>query len=878
MNGTRSFQPPFFQLPTELLPLICRFLSVQDIQNLVTVIPSVYPVLEASIDLFWKKKHYEIDTRKNRLLKEALSIGYAPAASNGFVSGTQVSSTAAEREYYAKSDEVKSVCGLPPGPMKIEQVGTCIDYLLTSQYGMDLHGKKIKTSFFSLNDAGDEWVHSMCLQLRQYLSPAAEGALASFQRRSLSSLFLQILFVGMLFEEDLWYYFNILYDVSSSTAIEFAYFLNTLLTIVKTDYEHYRDPLSQTLVSASSRFQDTVLSIESPFDDSFEKGLTAEQKRIVECVLHPGEVLKVKAFAGTGKTKALLEFSRSRPHNKILYVAFNKAAKEEAEQRFPLNVKCSTIHGLAYGAILAQADLPASKLERQLSNTNIANLLSLQAAFPKSNRKAAPGTPSATLVASHIMFTLNRFMHSTDSHLSFRHVSKRSLEVTQLSKEKLLAYARRLWSLIINFDCPYAPLIPDAYMKLLHLYEFPNIFSKFDYILFDEAQDFTRCMVDVIYRQKHARIVIVGDAHQCIYGFRGADACAFDEVLYPSTKQLYLTKSFRFGNSVAKYANFILSLKGENVKLRGVKDDRVFRSVNEPFSVVNQNFRFIPHTVIFRTNKELILQSIRLSVSLPKNIPITILGSMKKKAFQLLRSGSELAHGQRPSHPKLREFTSWAEFETHVKNSAEEDPELALVYDMAEELFSESFLTRLDNCEQRLIQSKDEGENGIILATAHQSKGLEWDNVQLGNDFRPKFDSTSYARIGSSRYLKEEINILYVALTRAKCCLILNDTIAKFYALEKGLLRFAGGVPSLEEEMQIEKVAIFVDWQIENFSFLCDISTECYNFFVDLDGKTVWDVFFGVLSGSWQNYIANTAERLKRTMLFIEDQLFINHS
>lgn len=266
--------------------------------------------------------------------------------------------------------------------------------------------------------------------------------------------------------------------LSSTSAIEFAYFLDSIFTVVRTDYEHYRDPLSQTLITSCTRIHNIVAAIESPYDEPNTKGLTSEQKMIVECQLNPGEVLKVKAFAGTGKTKALLEFAKSRPKDKILYVAFNKAAKEDAELRFPFNVKCSTMHGLAYGAILAQADLPQAKLERQLSNSTIASLLSLQVAFPKANRKNNPGTPSASLVASHIMFTLNRFMHSTDWQLGFRHISKRSLEVTKLSKEKLLAYTKKLWSLIVNFEYTHAPLIPDAYMKLLHLYEFPNIFQN----------------------------------------------------------------------------------------------------------------------------------------------------------------------------------------------------------------------------------------------------------------------------------------------------------------------------------------------------------------------------------------------------------------
>ena len=52
--------------------------------------------------------------------------------------------------------------------------------------------------------------------------------------------------------------------------------------------------------------------------------LTAEQRDIVDFPLRHGEILKVVAFAGTGKTTVLEQFARARPSLRLLYVAFNK--------------------------------------------------------------------------------------------------------------------------------------------------------------------------------------------------------------------------------------------------------------------------------------------------------------------------------------------------------------------------------------------------------------------------------------------------------------------------------------------------------------------------------------------------------------------------
>ena len=58
--------------------------------------------------------------------------------------------------------------------------------------------------------------------------------------------------------------------------------------------------------------------------------LTAEQRDIVDFPLRHGEILKVVAFAGTGKTTVLEQFARARPSLRLLYVAFNKSVQQEA--------------------------------------------------------------------------------------------------------------------------------------------------------------------------------------------------------------------------------------------------------------------------------------------------------------------------------------------------------------------------------------------------------------------------------------------------------------------------------------------------------------------------------------------------------------------
>ena len=70
-----------------------------------------------------------------------------------------------------------------------------------------------------------------------------------------------------------------------------------------------------------------------------------------------------------------------------------------------------------------------------------------------------------------------------------------------------------------------------------------------------------------------------------------------------------------------------------------------------------------------------------------------------------------------------------------------------------------------------------------ILTTGHKSKGLEWDKVQILNDF---VNLKEEIRDNGEAIVKqEELNLLYVAITRSKNKLLIH----KDYLLDKEFLR-----------------------------------------------------------------------------------------
>ena len=92
---------------------------------------------------------------------------------------------------------------------------------------------------------------------------------------------------------------------------------------------------------------------------------TEEQKAILDA---KGRVLLINARAGTGKTTTLRMIAAAHPDQKILYLVFNRKAREEAGAKFPRNVEVRTVHSLAFSRNIG-------RWKDQVGNFTIADML-----------------------------------------------------------------------------------------------------------------------------------------------------------------------------------------------------------------------------------------------------------------------------------------------------------------------------------------------------------------------------------------------------------------------------------------------------------------------------------------------------------------------
>ena len=66
-------------------------------------------------------------------------------------------------------------------------------------------------------------------------------------------------------------------------------------------------------------------------------------------IARQGKDLKIKAFAGSGKTSTLVAIAKELS-GKGLYLAYNKSIQIDAVKKFPSHVDCKTAHSIAYRA------------------------------------------------------------------------------------------------------------------------------------------------------------------------------------------------------------------------------------------------------------------------------------------------------------------------------------------------------------------------------------------------------------------------------------------------------------------------------------------------------------------------------------------------
>jgi superfamily I DNA/RNA helicase len=299
--------------------------------------------------------------------------------------------------------------------------------------------------------------------------------------------------------------------------------------------------------------------------------------------------------------------------------------------------------------------------------------------------------------------------------------------------------------------------MPISHDALLKIWSMTNPKLDYDVIIFDEAQDTNPVTAYIIQQQTHATRLYIGDRHQSIYKFRGASNAMEEMQSDPAATVFALSKTWRFGPKIAGIANLLLGeLKGEDVKIIGMGQDHPWKPGAQ-------------FTKLSRTNAQLFREA-----ALCRGVGMHWVGANGIMDYNVDRILQAYAMFKGQMHevkdPVLRSFRSWSEAQAYADDA--KDAEVGILVKIIDEFRDETPELVAD---LKMNEVKDPAEADIILTTAHKAKGLDWDYVQICDDF--EFLADLEAKLAEDPFAyfdDQEINLLYVAITRAKKALQLN--------------------------------------------------------------------------------------------------------
>jgi len=571
------------------------------------------------------------------------------------------------------------------------------------------------------------------------------------------------------------------------------------------------------------------------------------------------EDIMINALAGTGKSTQLKHLSSFiEPGQRWLYLVFNKKNQLEASAEFPEGVDVATTHSFL-GNVLKQSD-PESGGKTKLppmeeKGTKLSRIL--DQLVPRDTGRGRDRRHNS-IYRQFRWSAVSRIKKIAELAKSFA-VNPNDPEFTQKLVDIIGKYSidMDLSTERQSQDRDYTPEMLEHVKELL-LYSLPGALPKefdkkdantrdqddtlwyaainadqinwgalgYDVVLMDEVQDFNQCQLVMAQKLKEAgaRVIGVGDPNQAIYGWRGADAEAFEKLQEIVTEDrspaMELPINFRSLPAIIDFVNQNTHVKNleaapqEFWDAKGidpnsgqvnidVDTDAFIRQLPQEYT---QNNRQLAQetAIISRTNAPLVEHALGM---LRNDIDFQILG--RNLSRELIDHINKVTW-YKPTRKTLPELdrdlaNHLDELQDEWGDKVSKQEELKSIEQTTEALqgvlnhvIDPAFIQRErrqiktandfigyieeklsgqdpDNAADyaKLKAKKQRNPRGFVtLTTAHKSKGMEWERVFI---LEPGSFDPSREQIKTEAEAQQERNLWYVGLTRARSNLIIGS-------------------------------------------------------------------------------------------------------
>lgn len=328
--------------------------------------------------------------------------------------------------------------------------------------------------------------------------------------------------------------------------------------------------------------------------------------------------------------------------------------------------------------------------------------------------------------------------------------------IIRLARKTLERSNERSMEVVDFDDMIYSPLFHNVKM------------FQHDWVLIDEAQDTneSRRLLALRMLKKGGRLVAVGDRHQAIYGFTGADSDSLDLIAKAvNAKQLPLTTTFRCPKSVVTFAQqWVSHINAAETAPEG----EIIHAVSADLATIA-----VPgDAILCRFNAPLIKYVYKfIAAGIPAKVEGREIGNGLKALARRWKVRKLTALVDKLDAYAEREIAKYVAKEQASKASAVEDKVNCLKV-IIDRVFKSD--PNCSNVVDRVCQEIDSifTENGdqkvVLFSSIHKSKGREWNTVVW-----LMTGPSGWARMAWEQ--EQENNLNYVAATRSKNKLVLID-------------------------------------------------------------------------------------------------------
>lgn len=438
---------------------------------------------------------------------------------------------------------------------------------------------------------------------------------------------------------------------------------------------------------------------------------------------------QVIARAGSGKTSTIVEgFYHIPAGRSAMMCAFNRDIKIELESRAPEGVYVSTLHALGFKAV-----------RRVYPNIGKPDNDKLDGHI-RAERGSDDETWEARVALAKAVSLCKGYLAESYEEID-PILDRHEVDIGEESRESFIASAIKIMQSCkkdtsrVDFD---------------DMIWFPNVLGMkldpYQMVFIDEAQDLNLAQINLALNSCSAngRIISVGDPAQAIYGFRGADSNAIDNIVKRCRSKTYpLSVTYRCAKSIVDLAKTVVpdleaAPNAEEGSVEYISDSKIEDLVRPGDFILS------------RINAPLIGWCLAL---LKAHIPANIQGRDLGKGF--------LSMIKKSKAKDVTSFLSWLEDWKNVEVerlvAKKRDP--ATLQDKAECLVAlcegTNSLVDVKGNIDKLFHDGDDKDR-VMLSSTHKAKGLERDRVfMLSKTYKPARN-------------QEEANLWYVATTRAR--------------------------------------------------------------------------------------------------------------